>query len=88
MSRIAWLLIPFVLVGCQTTPVATVPKVVTQEVDKYVPLPAALTADCGKEQPTDTTWGEVRRVAAVRGNELDDCNQRMSTIRNAQPGQH
>lgn len=91
MPRIAWLLIltPLVLSACQTTtPVATVPKTVTVEVDKYVTLPPALTAPCAKEQPVDDTWGEVRRVAAVRGQQLDDCGSRMDTIRNAQPDQH
>lgn len=66
------------LSGC-----ATAPKVETVyvTVEKLVPVPAALTADCHDETPRSQTQGEAKRLANVRHASLAECTGRMREIR-------
>jgi hypothetical protein len=69
------------LAGCAASPPkVTVPSIVTQEVDRYVPVPAMLVQHAAKEQPQDQTYGEAWRVARVRGAQLDQCFGQLDRI--------
>lgn len=69
-------LVVILLTGC-----ASVPKVTQVQIPTYIPVPAALTAECPVAMPTDTSEGELLRVARERRASLEDCSARMGAIR-------
>lgn len=86
MRRIAGLLSLLFLAGCgAVAPKVTVPTIVTQEVDKYVPLPTELLKQWPITMPVDGTWGEAIEVAAQRRASLEKCNAQLDAIAKAQP---
>lgn len=74
------LVILLALAGCQSCPVVP-PKVVHVTVEKIVPVPAELTADCDPVPKRDNSLGEAVRLANSRGASLAECNGRMARIR-------
>lgn len=58
-----------------------VPEVVRVPVDRYVPVPPDLTADCGNDAVREQTYAEAKRLALVRDEHLQECTQRMRKIR-------
>lgn len=91
MSRALWLLIPALAVaGCATTPLhPQLPRTVTVEVVKYVPLDPKLLQPCPIAEPQNLSVAEAVRVARARKAALEDCNDDKAAIRTAQPpGEH
>jgi len=87
MSRALWLLIPaLAAAGCASNPPQPqLPRVVTVEVDKYVPLKPELLRDCPIAEPQNMSVDEAVRVARARKAALEDCNDDKRAIREAQP---
>ena len=78
----AIVLLASITTGCATIPPA--PKVISVSVPHYVPVPAALSADCPIAMPKDLTEGELYRIARQRRADLEDCSARMGAIRGIQ----
>jgi hypothetical protein len=77
------LLILPLLAGCFGDVKPTVPpKIVYVTVKVPVPVDKRLTEPCPKVMPTNRTVEEAVKVAGARGKSLDDCNVRMTEIRN------
>lgn len=81
MTRVL-LLSLLALAGCASQPeLPQPPTVVTVTVDRYIKLPADLTADCGNDEAREQTYGEAKRLALVRDEFLDECTGRMQKLR-------
>jgi len=69
------------LAGCAASPPkVTVPSIVTQEIDRYVPVPSMLVQHPVIEAPADQTYGEAYRIATVRHAALEQCYGQLDQI--------
>lgn len=77
-------LIVLLLAGCkETLPVMpTMPDIVEIEVIRYVPVPEELTKPCQKFTAREQTYDEAKRLALLRGEATEECDGRMTKIRN------
>lgn len=64
-------------------PVSPATEIVELPVRQFRALDPKLTAPCGPK--AEGRLSEVLEVAKKRGLQLDDCDRRMTEIRNAQP---
>lgn len=78
MRALGWLAVGL-LTACASTP----PRVetVTVTVEKTVPVPAKLTADCYDEPAQRQDDHEAKRLANLRRASLAECTKRMREIR-------
>lgn len=88
MRNSAALIALLALAGCkETMPVMpTMPTVVEVEVTRYVPVPKELTAPCQKFTAREQTYDEAKRLAILRGEATNECDDRMTKIRNLPVG--
>ncbi|WP_167285217.1 Rz1-like lysis system protein LysC [Marilutibacter alkalisoli] len=71
-----------VLAACRgTCPDIKPPEIVEVVVERYVPLPADLTRPCGDTAKRNNTVSEAVRLANARKADRDECNARMTQIR-------
>lgn len=80
--RILLALVLLSLAGC--APIVkppVIPQVVTQTVTRYVPVPAELTAPCHRTERKSNQVIDVVDAFNARGDDIDECNARMSKIR-------
>lgn len=86
--RLAAALTVLMLAACVPKPeliVPDAPEIVRVAVDRYVALPAELTADCYDEGAKEQTYGEAKRLANLRRESLAECNARWAKVRALQP---
>jgi hypothetical protein len=72
------------LTGCkESLPVMpTMPEIVEVEVVKFVEVPPELTAPCQDFTAREQTYAEAKRLALLRKEARDECDGRMTKIRN------
>lgn len=70
------------LASCATVPQA--PKTITVETVRYVPIDAALSADCPIPEFTGKTFGDGIEYALTLKGALISCNGKLAAIRAVQ----
>lgn len=70
--------------ACQSQPIKP-PAVVTVPIDRFIPVPRALTEPCQQPTKQGQTVQEAVRLANARKAALDECSGRMQKIRSLTP---